>query len=173
MLWSMMEILIFLTASSWSQVGLRKHYYKVSGGDGIPAELFQILEDAAANVLHSTCQQIWKTQQWPPAWKRSVFISIPKKSNDIECSNHIQLHSFHVLPRLCSNSVKLAFSSNMNQDHWDVHAGFQIGRGTRDQNANICWVMEKAREFKKNIYFCFIDYAKAFDCGSQQTVANS
>ena len=78
----------------------------------------------------------------------------------------------------CATKVMLKIRQSslqqyMNQDHWDVHAGFQIGRGTRDQNANSCWVMEKAREFKKNNYFCFIDYEKAFDYGSQQTVANS
>ena len=70
-----------------SQLGLRKHHYKQSGGDGIPVNLFQVLKDDTVKVLHSICQQIWKTQQWPQDWKRSVFIPIPKKGNAKECSN--------------------------------------------------------------------------------------
>ena len=80
-------------------MGLRKHHYKVSGDDGIPAELFQILKDDAVKVLHSICQQIWKTQQWPQEWQRSVFIPIPKKGNAKEGSTTAQLHSSHVLAK--------------------------------------------------------------------------
>ena len=98
-------------------------------------------------MLHSICQQIWKTQRWPQDWKRSVFIPITKKGNAKECSTTIHLKKYPItLPTLC------------------LPNGFRKGRGTRDQIANICWIIEKAREFQKIIYFCFIDYAKAFDC---------
>ena len=122
---------------------------KASGSNGIPVELFQILKDDAVKVLYSISQQIWKTQQWPQDWKRSVFIPIPKKSNAKECSNY------------CTIAARL--QQYVNRDFPDVQAGFRKGRGTRDQIANICWIIKKAREFQKNIYFCFIDYAKAFD----------
>ena len=109
---------------------------KVSGGDGIPVELLQILKHDAVKVLHSIYQQIWETQQWPQDWKRSVFIPIPKKGNAKECSNYCIIASFHMLARLCSKSFKLGFSS-MKKELPDVQAGFRRGRGTRDQIANI------------------------------------
>ena len=138
-------------------------------GDGIPAELFQILKDDAVKVLHSICQQIWKTQQWPQDWKRSVFIPIPKKGNAKECSNYctiaLILHASKVMLKI----LQARLQQYMNRELPDVQAGFRKGRGTRDQIANICWIIEKAREFQKNIYFCFIDYAKAvwitINCG--------
>ena len=134
---------------------------KASGGDGIPVELFQILKDVAVKVLHSICQQIWKTQQWPQDWKRSVFIPIPKKDNAKECSNYHTIvfisHATKVMPKIHQARLQ----PYMNRELPDVQAGFRKGRGTRDQTANICWIMEKAREFQKNIYFCFIDCAKA------------
>ena len=136
---------------------------KASGDDGIPGELFQILKDDAVKVLHSICQQIWKTQQWPQDWKRSVFIPIPKKDNVKECSN------YHAIPFISHASKEMhkilhaRLQQSVNCELPDVQAGFRKGRGTRDQFA-ICWITEKAREFQKNIYFCFIDYAKAFDC---------
>ena len=80
---------------------------KATGGDGIPVELFQILKDDAVKVLHSICQQIWKTQQWPKHWKRLVFIPIPQKGNAKQCSNYCRIHSFHMLARSCSKSSKL------------------------------------------------------------------
>ena len=130
---------------------------KTSGGDGISVELFQILKDAAVKVLHSICQQNWKTQQWPQDWKRSVCIPTPKKGNFKECSN------YHTIA-LISHASKVMFKIlQVNCELSDVQAGFRKGRGTRDQTANICWIIEKAREFQKNIYFCFIDYSKAFD----------
>ena len=131
---------------------------------GIPVELFQILKDDAVKVLHSICQQIWKTQQWPQDWKNLVFIPISKKSNAKDCSNYhtIALISYTSKVRLKILQVRLQLSVNCEIP--DVQAGFRKGRRTRDQIANICWIMEKAKEFKKNIYFCFIDYAKAFDC---------
>ena len=142
--------------------------------DGIPVELFQILKDDAVKVLHSICQQIWKTQQWPQDWKRSVFIPIPKKGSAKECSNYHTIalisHASKVMLKILQARLQ---QSSVNHELPDVQAGFRKGRGPRDQIANIRWIMEKAREFQKNIYFCFIDYAKAFDCGSQSTVENS
>ena len=124
---------------------------KASGSDGIPAELFQILNDDAVKVLHSICQQIWKTQQWPQDWKRSVSIPI--------LVAHIS-HSSKVMLKI----LQARFQQYMNHELPDVQAGFRKGIGTRDQIANIHWIIKKAREFQKNFYFCFIDYAKAFDC---------
>ena len=122
---------------------------KASGGDGIPVDPFQILKDDAVKVLHSTCQQIWKTQQWPQDWKRLVFVPIPKKSNAKECSN------YHTIA-LISHTSKVMFKipparlqQYVNHELPDVQAGFRKGRGTRDQIANIRWIMEKARAFQK------------------------
>ena len=129
---------------------------KASGGDGIPVELFQILKDVALTVLHSICQHIWKTWQWLQDWKSSVFIPIPKKGNAKECSNH----STNALISHASKMLKILqdrLQQYVNHKLPDVQAGFRKGRGTRDQIANICWITEKAREFQKNIYFCFID----------------
>ena len=136
---------------------------KASGGDGISADLFKILKDDV-NVLYSICQQIWKTQQWSQDWKRSVFIAILKKGNAKDCSNY---HTTVLISHASKAMLKI-FQARLqyyvNQDLPDVQAGFRKGRGTRDQIANICWITVKTREFQKNIYFCFIDYAKAFDC---------
>ena len=137
---------------------------KASGGDGIPLELFQILKDDAVTVLHSICQQIWKTQQWPQNWKRSVFIPIPKKGNPKECSNYCTIALISHTSKVMLKILQAWLQQYMNHELPDVQAGFIKGRGTRDQIANICWIIEKAREFQKNIYFCFIDYDKAFNC---------
>uniref|UniRef100_A0A4W2C205 RNA-directed DNA polymerase n=1 Tax=Bos indicus x Bos taurus TaxID=30522 RepID=A0A4W2C205_BOBOX len=137
---------------------------KASGGDGIPVELFQILKDDAVKVLHSICQQIWKTQPWPQDWKRSVFVPIPKKGNAKECSNYRTIALISHASKVMLKILQARLQQYVNHELPDVQAGFRKGRGTRDQIANICWIMEKAREFQKNIYFCFIDYAKAFDC---------
>ena len=124
---------------------------KASGGDGTPVELFQILKDDAVKVLHWICQQIWKTQQWPQDWKRSVFIPTPKKGNVKECSHYRTIalvsHASKVILKILSSRLQ----QYMNRELPDVQAGFIKGRGTRDQIAN-CWIMEKAREFQKNIY---------------------
>ena len=134
---------------------------KASGGDGVPVELFQILKDDPVKVLHSICQQIWITQQWPQDWKRSVFISIPKKGNAKECSNYCTIalisHTSKVMLKILQARLQQYYELP------DVQAGFRKVRGTRDQVANIPWITVKVREFWKNIYFCFIDYAKAFD----------
>ena len=137
---------------------------KASGGDGIPVELFQILKDDTVNVLHSICQEIWKTQQWPQDWKRSVFILIPKKGNAKECSNYRTIALISHASKVMLKILQARLQHYMNCELPDVQACFRKGRGTRDQIANIRWIMEKGREFQKNIYFCFIDNAKAFDC---------
>ena len=137
---------------------------KASGGDGIPVELFQILKDDAMKMLHSICQQIWKIQQWPQDWKRSVFIPMPKKGNLKECSNY---HTVALISHTSKVMIKILQArpqQYVSHELPNVPAGFIKGRGTRDQIANIHWIIKKAREFQKNIYFCFIDYAKSFNC---------
>uniref|UniRef100_A0A8B9Y805 RNA-directed DNA polymerase n=1 Tax=Bos mutus grunniens TaxID=30521 RepID=A0A8B9Y805_BOSMU len=137
---------------------------KARGSDGIPVELFQILIDDAVKVLYSICQQIWKTQQWPQDGKRSVFIPIPKKCNAKECSNHRTIALISHASKVMLKILQARLQQYVNRELPDVQTGFRKGRGTRDLIANICWIIEKGREFQKNIYFCFIDYAKAFDC---------
>ena len=146
---------------------------KASGGDGIPVELFQILKDDAVKVLPSICQQIWKTQQWPKDWKRSVFIPIPKKGNAKECSNYCTNALISHTSKVMLKILQASLQQYLNCEHPDVQAGFRKGRGTRDQIANIHWIIKKAREFQKNIYFFFIDYAKAFDCVDHKKLENS
>ena len=118
---------------------------KASGGDGIPVELFQILNDDAVKVLHSICQQIWKTEQWPQDWKRSVFILIPKKGNAKECSNYHTIVLISHASKIMLKIFQARLQQYVNCELPDVQAGFRRGRGTRDQIANICWIMEKAR----------------------------
>ena len=121
---------------------------KASGGDGIPVELFQILKDDAVNVMHSICQQIWKTQQWPQDWKRSVFIPNPKKGNAKEFSNY---HTIVLISHTNKEMLKILparLQQYMNCELSDVEAGFRKGRGTRDQIPNIRWIIEEAREFQ-------------------------
>ena len=115
-------------------------------------------------VLHSIYQQIWKTQQWPQDWKRPVFISIPKKGNAKECSNYCIIALISHTSKVMLKILQASLQQYVNHELPDVQAGLRKGRGTRDQIANICWIIKKASEFQKNIYFCFIDYAKVFDC---------
>ena len=136
---------------------------KASGGDGIPVELFQILKDDAVKVLHSICQQIWNTQQWPQDWKRSVFMTIPKKGNAEEWSNYRTIALISRASKVMLKILQAGLQQYGNRELPDVQAGFRKGKGTRHQIANIHWIIEKAKEFQKNIYFCF-DFAKAFDC---------
>ena len=131
---------------------------------GIPGELFQILKDDAMKVLQSICQQIWKIQQWPQDWKRSVFILIPKKGSAKESSNYCTIALISHTSKVMLNILQARLQQYVNRELPDVQAGFRKGRRTRDQIANIQWIIEKAREFQKSIYFCFIDYPKAFDC---------
>ena len=122
---------------------------KASGSDGIPVELFQILQDDAVKELHSICQEIWKTQQWPQDWKRSVFIPIPKKGNAKECSNFctiaIALNSY--ASKVMLKILQARLQQYVHHKLPDVQDGLRKGRGTKDQIANICWIIEKAREF--------------------------
>ena len=140
---------------------------KASGGDGIPVELFHILKDDAVKVLNSICQEIWKTHQWPQDWKILVFVTIPKKGNAKECSNYHTIALISHARKVMLKILQARLQLYRNCELPDVQAGFRKGRGTRDQIDNILWIIEKAREFQKNLYFCFIDYAKAFDCGLQ------
>ena len=128
---------------------------KASGGDRIPAELFQILKDDDVKVLHSICQQIWKIQQWPQDWKRSVFIPIPKKGNAKECSSYCTTALISHTSKVMLKILQARLQQYVNRELPDVQAGFRKGRETRDQIANIRWTTENAREFQKNI--CFID----------------
>ena len=122
---------------------------KASGGDGISVELFKILKDDGVKVLHSICQQIWKTQQWPQDWKRSVFIPIPKKGNAKECSKYRTVELISHASKVMLKFLQVRLPQYMNQELPDVQAGFRKGRGTRDQVANIRWFIKKAREFQK------------------------
>ena len=114
-----------------------------------------LVTDDAVKVLHSVCQQIWKAQQWPQDWKRSVFIPIPKKGNPKDCSNYRTIVLISHTSKVMHKILQARLQQYVNCELPDVQAGFRKGRGTRDQTANICWIIEKAREFQKNI--CFID----------------
>ena len=143
-----------------------------SGSDGIPVELFQILKDDAVKVLHSICQQILETQQLPQDWKRSIFIPIPKKGNAKECSNYhtfaLILHASKVIFKI----LQARLQQYMNHEIPDVQAGFRKGRGTRDQIANICWIIKKARVPEKTSASALLTTPKSL-YGSRQTVKNS
>ena len=127
---------------------------KVSGRDGILAELFQILKDDAVKALHSLDQQIWKIQQWAQDWKRSVFIPIPKKGNANECSNYCTIALISHANKVMLKILQTRLQQYLNQELPYVQAGFRKGRGIRDQIPNIHWIIGKAREFQKNIYLC-------------------
>ena len=120
-------------------------------------------------VVQSICQKIWKTQQWPQDWKRSVFIPIPRKGNAKDCSNYCTIAFISHASKVMRKILQARLQQYMNCELPDIQACCRKGRGTRYQIANIFWIMEKARvpeknKTKQNIYFCFIDYAKAFDC---------
>ena len=111
-------------------------------------------------MLHSICQQIWKTQQWPQDWKKSVFIPIPKKGNAKECPNYRTIALISYTTKVMLKILQARLQQYMNCELLDVQAGFRKGRGIRDQIANICWITEKAREFQKNIYSCLLTMTK-------------
>ena len=142
---------------------------KASGGDGIPVELLQILKDDDVKVLHSICQQIWKTQQWLQDWKRSVFILIPKKGNAKECSNY---HTIALISHASKVMLKILLArlqDYVKHELPDVPTGFRKGRGTRDQIANICWSIKKAREFpQKHLLLLYWLFQSLCLCGSQR-----
>ena len=128
---------------------------KANGGNGIPVELFQTLTDDAVKVLPSRCQQIWKTQQWPQDWKRSVFIPIPKKGNAKECSNYHKIVLISHTSKVKLKILQARLQQYVNCELPGVQAGFRKGRGTRDQIANICWIMEKARVPEKHLFLLY------------------
>ena len=138
--------------------------FAIDQNESATVELFQILTDDAVKVLHSICQQIWKIQQWPQDWKRSVIIPIPKKGNAKECSNYHTIALISHTSKVMLKIIQARLQQYMNRELPDVQAGFRKGRRITDQIANKGWIIEKEREFQKNSYFCFIDYAKAFDC---------
>ena len=121
---------------------------KASGGDGIPVELLQILYDDAVKVLHLICWQIWKTQQWPQDWKRSVFIPIPKKGNAKEYSDSHSIAFISHASKVMLKILQARLQQYVSHELPDVQAGFRKGRGTRDQIANIHWIIKKVREFQ-------------------------
>ena len=160
MVWSLIQSQTFWTVE-WTSESTAAN--KASGGDKIPVKLFQILKDDAVKVLHSICQQIWKTQQWPQDWKRSILVQlipVPKKGDTKECSNHKTIALISHTSKIKFKILQVRLQHNVNWEFPDVQAGFKKGRGTRDQIANIHWITKKAREFQKNIYLCFIDYTK-------------
>ena len=148
---------------------------KASGGYGIPAELFQILKDDAVKVLHSICQQIWKTQQWPQDWKRSVFIPIPKKGSAKECSNYHTIvlisHASKVMLKILQASLQ---QQHVNRELSYVQTGFRKGRGTRDQIAKIHWIIKKQESSRKTSISSLLTMPKPFtvwitiNCGEFQ-----
>ena len=137
---------------------------KASRGNGILVELLQILKYDTVKVLPSLCQQIWKSQQLPQDWKRSVFIPNPKKGNAKECSDYCTIAVISHTSKLMLKILQDRLQQYVNCELPDFQAGFRKARETRDQSANIHWIIEKSREFQKNIYISFIDYTKAFDC---------
>ena len=143
---------------------------KASGGDGIPVELFQIVKADAVKVLHSICQQLWKTQQWPQDWKSPDFIPGPKKGNGKECSNYCTIALISHASKVMLKNLKARLQQYMNHELPDIQAGFRKGRGTRDQIASIYWIIKKARKIQKTSVS--LTMLKPL-CGSQQTVENS
>ena len=140
------------------------------GGDEIPVELFQILRDDAVKVLHSICQQIWKTQQWPEDWKRSIFISIPKKGNAKECSKYCTIAFISHASKVMLKIVQASLQQYVNDELPDVQAGFSKGR---DQIANIRWVIKKAREFQENIISALLTMPKPLTVSITTNCENS
>ena len=145
---------------------------KASGGDGIPFELFQILKDDAVKVLHSICQQIWKTQQWPQDWKKSVFIAIPKKGHAKECSKYHTIALISHASIVMHQILQVRLQQYVKHELSDFQAGSRKSRGARDQIANIHWIIKKAKAFQKNIYFCFRLCQSSFDCVHHNNCGN-
>ena len=146
---------------------------KASGSDGIPVELFHILKDDAVKVLHSICQQIWKTQQWPQDWKMPAFIHISKKGNVKECSNSQTIALISHVSKVMLKILQARFQQYMNQELPDVQAGFRKGRRTRDQIASISWIRKSKRVPEKHLLLLYWLLQSHWLCGSQQTVENS
>ena len=145
---------------------------KASGGDGIPAELFQILKDDAVKVLHSICQQIWKTQQQPQDWKKSVFIPIPKKGNAKECSNYCTIALISHASKVMLKILQANLQQYVNHELPDVQDGFRKGRGTTDQISNIHWIIKKENSIKRST-FASLTMLKPLTVWIIQAVENS
>ena len=135
-----------------SQVAWKHHYEQKEWRWWNYSWAISNLKDDAMQVLHSICQQIWKTQQWPQDWKRSLFISIPKKGNAKECSNYHTVTLISHASKVVLKILQARLQHNVNRELSDVQTWFGKGRGTTDQIANICWITEKATKFQKNIY---------------------
>ena len=146
---------------------------KGSGGDGIPVELFQILKDDAVKVLHSIRWQMWKTQQWPQDWKRSIFIPIPKKGNAKECSNYCTIALISHASKVMLKILQARLQQYVNRELPDVHDGFRKGRGTRDQIAKIHWIIKNRESSKKHLLLLYWLCQSLWLCGSWQSVENS
>ena len=140
---------------------------KAGGDDGIPVELFRILKDDAVKVLHSICQQIWKTWQWTQAWKMSVFIPIPKKGNAKECSNYCTIALISYASKVMLKILQARLQQYVNCEIPDIQAGFRKGRRIRDQIVNICWVIEKVRVLEKHLLLLYWLCQSLWLCGSQ------
>ena len=154
----------------WSQVGLRKHHYEQNcGGDGIPVDLFQILKDDAVKVLHSIWQQIWKTQQWPQDWKRSVFIPIPKKGNPKECSDYHTIALISHASKVMLKILQARLQQYVNRELPDVQAGFRKGR-ERNQRSNCQYPLDhwkSKRVPEKHLFLLYWLRQSLWLCGSQ------
>ena len=146
MVWSYLELDILECELKWALGSITTN--KARGSDGIPAELFQTLKNDV-KMLHSICQQIWKTQQWPQDWKRSVFIPIPKKGSAKKCSNYCIIVLISHVSKVMLKVLQARLQQYVDSELLDIQAGFRKGRGTRDQIAKIHWIIEKAREFQK------------------------
>ena len=158
----------------WSQVAFWSiTMNKASGGDGIPVELFRILKDDAVKVLHSICQQIWKTQHWPQDWKRSVFTPSPKKGNDKECSNYCTTALISHASKVMLKILQARLQQYVNHELPDIQVVFRKGRETRDQIANIHWIIKKARHPEKHLLLLYWLCQRLWLCGSQPSVENS
>ena len=158
----------------WSQVGLKKHHYEQSyGGDGIPVELFQILKDDAVKALHSICQQIWKTQQWSQDWERSVFIPIPKKGNAKERSSY---HTIAVISHASKVILKILQArpqQNMKRELPDIKVDLEKAEEPEIKVTTSTGSSKKQGSSRQNIYFCFIDHCKAFNCVDHNKLENT
>jgi len=137
---------------------------KVPGCDNVPVELLQASGDEGVKALTILCQKIWKTGAWPKDWKKSVYIPIPKKGNATDCADYRTIALISHASKILLKIIQSRMEQTVQRELPDVQAGFRKGRGTRDQIANLRWIWERAKEYNQNIYVCFIDYSKAFDC---------
>ena len=161
---------LLLTVSSLNKICTELACNKAPGIDNIPIELVKNAGKETLNIISKLCQLIWKTTEWPVDWKRSVFLSLPKKGDVRECSNNRTISLIVHMSKILLKIIQKRLTPYIDREISIEQAGFIKGRGTRDQIANIRWILEKVREVKKEIYFCFIDYSKAFDCVDHNTM---